>query len=106
MGADGRSNYVLRRAMQDSLPDAILARSKRGFGSPVPVWLKAGLVGDLVSNLDTWEIVRAGLICPDFVRWFVRNVSFNRWAKLWSLVILELWYRRWICDWADPLGGA
>ena len=51
MTADGRSKYVFRRAMQDSLPDAILARSKRGFGSPVPVWLKAGLVG--ISS-QTW----------------------------------------------------
>ncbi len=106
MAADGRSKFILRRAEHDSLPEQILSRSKRGFSSPVPLWLKAGLVADVVADLDQWQLVRAGLIQPRFVRWFVRNVSFNRWAKLWSLVFLELWYRRWVCELAYPLGRA
>jgi asparagine synthase (glutamine-hydrolysing) len=106
MAADGRSKFILRRAEHNSLPERILARSKRGFSSPVPLWLKAGLVADVVADLDQWQLVRAGLIQPRFVRWFVRNVSFNRWAKLWSLVFLELWYRRWVCELAYPLGRA
>jgi asparagine synthase (glutamine-hydrolysing) len=87
---------VLRHAMRHEIPRGVLERSKKGFGSPIRAWLRGGLADEAVGELDTWTIVDSGLLRPEFVRSFVRNGAFNRWAKLWSLVVLESWHRRWI----------
>jgi asparagine synthase (glutamine-hydrolysing) len=94
--ADGRGKHALREAVRGVVPPEILTRSKKGFGSPVRHWLRGTLGRDLVESLDTWTIVEAGLIRPSFVRSFMRNVTFNRWAKLWSLIVLESWHREWV----------
>jgi asparagine synthase (glutamine-hydrolysing) len=94
MGQAG-GKLVLRRAVEGRVPQAVLARSKRGFGSPMQLWLRQGLVAGMLDSIEQWKTVNAGLIRPDFVRAFMRNRSFNRWAKLWALIVLEQWYGRW-----------
>jgi asparagine synthase (glutamine-hydrolysing) len=36
----GERKYLLRRALRGMLPDAVLARAKKGFGIPLAKWLK------------------------------------------------------------------
>jgi asparagine synthase (glutamine-hydrolysing) len=37
---NGVSKYIMKRAMQDRLPQQIIDRSKKGFGIPLASWLK------------------------------------------------------------------
>jgi asparagine synthase (glutamine-hydrolysing) len=92
---------VLRHAMRHALPEQILQRRKKGFGSPVRSWLRDGMADEVLREMHNWTTVDAGLIRPEFVRRFMRNGSFNRWAKLWSLLVLESWHRRWIAGVPD-----
>ena len=41
---NGTTKYLLKRALRGVLPDEIIDRKKKGFGSPVGAWLKEGLL--------------------------------------------------------------
>ena len=51
----GQTKFLLRRALQDTLPREILDRPKKGFGVPMGRWLKAG-----VPPFDKIEPLAAG----------------------------------------------
>lgn len=91
-----RGKRILRDAVRDLLPAAILARPKKGFGMPVGAWLN-GSLRDLTNDLLGPDAVRtAGLFQPSAVARLLdehrRRVSDHR-KPLWTLLILELWRR-------------
>ena len=96
MLADGRGKWPLRRAVQDRLPASVLARAKRGFSAPMSTWFRAGVADAARQRLRTGPLVADGLIEPRFVDWMIDNYRERRWAKLWSLLVLERWYERWV----------
>ncbi|MEP6692659.1 MAG: asparagine synthase-related protein, partial [Gemmatimonadaceae bacterium] len=90
------TKYILREAMRDHLPAAILSRKKMGFPVPVGRWFRGeyrGVVDDLV--LGERAIAR-GLFRPDAVRRIAAGHASgreNHAQRLWSLANLELWHR-------------
>ncbi|HUF51877.1 MAG TPA: asparagine synthase C-terminal domain-containing protein, partial [Longimicrobiales bacterium] len=91
-----RGKRILRDAVRDLLPAAILTRPKKGFGMPVGVWLN-GSLRDLTNDLLGPDAVRtAGLFQPSAVARLLdehrRRVNDHR-KPLWTLLILELWRR-------------
>jgi asparagine synthase (glutamine-hydrolysing) len=44
------TKYLLKRALRGVLPDDIIDRKKKGFGSPVGTWLKVGLLSPQSSD--------------------------------------------------------
>jgi asparagine synthase (glutamine-hydrolysing) len=91
-----RGKRILRDAVRDLLPAAILTRPKKGFGMPVGAWLN-GSLRDLTNDLLGPNAVRtAGLFQPSAVARLLdehrRRVSDHR-KPLWTLLMLELWRR-------------
>ena len=96
-----RSKEILRRYASNVLPSAIVERPKQGFPVPVYGWLSGRLARwatdmllDSESHLAAWfkpaalqDIVRCG------TRSDADSVAHHR---LWSLLILEIWMRRWM----------
>ncbi len=86
--------YILRKAMQGTLPEPILKRRKAGFGLPVRSWLRGELremVGDLLSEE---RVRRRGIFNPISVSRMIHdnnNGKGDYTAQLWSLLSLELW---------------
>ena len=62
---------LLRRAMNDLIPSDILARPKRGFGSPVAQWL-AGPLRTMVGTC--WPIARRGCAIPLTARKWIHRI--------------------------------
>ncbi len=93
-----RGKYLLRRAMKDLIPTAILNRPKMGFGIPLEYWMRHDLrpmVGDLLLDRTARE---RGLFAPGYVATLVDGLD-RRGANvygLWTLLILELWFREFI----------
>ncbi|MGH9796954.1 MAG: asparagine synthase (glutamine-hydrolyzing) [Candidatus Polarisedimenticolia bacterium] len=91
-----RTKAVLRRALQDLVPRAVLARRKMGFPVPVGRWLRGPfrkVVEDLV--LGPRALAR-GLFEPAALRRLVREHdagAADHGDRLWSLLNLELWQR-------------
>ena len=95
----GRSKLVLKEAFSDLLPTSIRNRPKMGFGVPLDRWFRGPLKGELRAVLLDPSTLARGLFRPGAVERLVdehigglRDHAY----KLWSLLMLELWQRRYL----------
>jgi asparagine synthase (glutamine-hydrolysing) len=89
------TKWILRQAMQGSLPAPILERRKMGFPVPVGSWLR-GPWQALLSEYLTGARARArGLFEPGAVERLVAEHcrGINHAERLWALLTFEIWAR-------------
>jgi asparagine synthase (glutamine-hydrolysing) len=97
------TKWMLRQAMRDRLPPAILSRKKMGFPVPVGSWLR----GEWRYLLDEFvlsdRVYRRGIFEPTALRRYVDGhvAGENHSERLWALVTFELWMRIFM-DGEDP----
>lgn len=90
------SKYILREAMRDVLPAAILARRKQGFGVPVARWMAADLRDDARRLLVGGRAETRGLLKPGAAAAMLdrhRAGRADHGHRIWCLLVLELWLR-------------
>ncbi len=93
-GLDGKR--ILKAAMKDLLPDAILNRRKMGFPTPFSGWLRGPQWAMVESLLLETRTLDRGLFRPEAVRKILiehRARRRDHSEKLWRLLNLELWQR-------------
>lgn len=104
-GPDDLGNYrtkeILRRYAEPRLPRAIVDRPKQGFPVPVYTWLSGRLAGWAREMLLSSEAELSNWLKPSALRHIVdagtRSDAGSRARhRLWSLLILEIWMRRWV----------
>jgi asparagine synthase (glutamine-hydrolysing) len=96
---DGQGKYVLREAMRDALPTAVLARPKQGFGSPMEEWLRGDFGRDAQASVRGSALADRELLDYDVVdRLFAAHrAGRGDWSKhLWNLYCVSRWYDRWV----------
>jgi asparagine synthase (glutamine-hydrolysing) len=97
LGRTGK--VVLRLAVQDLLPEAILRRPKKGFGVPLGRWFRGELRGYLEETLLSSRAQSRPFFDARAVAALVRAHGVHgrdHSAQLWSLLVLELWSRRFL----------
>ena len=92
----GVSKYLLRQVLDRSVPRALLDGPKHGFTAPIGEWLRGPLkrmAGDLL--LDGRLKERGVFNAPTVARVWNEHQEGRREHphRLWSLVMLELWFR-------------
>jgi asparagine synthase (glutamine-hydrolysing) len=95
------TKYLLRRAFGEMLPPEILRRPKMGFGVPISDWFRGELLGYLREVLLDPATLRRGYFAPEAVRQLVADHAAARadhGYRLWSLLMFELWHRRFLGD--------
>ena len=95
----GRGKQVLRAAFADLLPQEIQKRPKMGFGVPLDHWFRGPLAGFAQEVLLDPRTLGRGLFRPEAVRGLVEahlSGRFDHSYRLWALLVLELWQRRWL----------
>jgi asparagine synthase (glutamine-hydrolysing) len=93
-----RGKHLLRKAVGDLVPQAILRRHKQGFGLPLRRWMREDL-GPLVRDVLLDRRARErGLFEPREVQRLVASIDRDRNApdRVWTLLVLELWFREFI----------
>jgi asparagine synthase (glutamine-hydrolysing) len=94
-----KRKYILKRALEESLPHDVVWRRKAGFGAPIRSWLR-GALRPLVDDLLSAETVRKrGLFRPEEVRRIVDQNAFGREdfrLQVFQLLNLELWHRQFM----------
>jgi asparagine synthase (glutamine-hydrolysing) len=93
------TKYILKQTLKKLLPSENLKRSKMGFGVPVGHWFRGQMQGFLRENLLSEKFGRRGLIRPEGVRRMVElhtRGERDYTHQLWTLLMLELWFQRFI----------
>ncbi|MGZ8842358.1 MAG: asparagine synthase (glutamine-hydrolyzing) [Pyrinomonadaceae bacterium] len=93
------TKYLLKRVLKDLVPVENLVRKKMGFGVPIGHWFRGTMQPFLRETLLSDKALTRGLFQPDKVRQIIdQHVRgrINHEHRLWSLLMLELWFERFI----------
>ena len=106
---DGRSKYLLRRLLERRVPKTIVDRPKHGFEAPIGEWLRgplAPMVDALLldGRLRDRGVFDAGAIARVWRQH--RDGTEDHRHRLWSLVMLELWFRQFVDGGAQASSAA
>ena len=94
----GRGKLILQDTFGSMIPKSIFARKKMGFGVPISTWFRNELKPMVHDTLLAEDAHIAPFFRRDFVADLVRSHEMseqNHSYRLWNLLILEKWLRRW-----------
>jgi asparagine synthase (glutamine-hydrolysing) len=92
-----KTKTILREAMADYLPKAILDKPKQGFSIPLKHWLRGPLKSLMTDLLSVESIRRRGYFEPQCVNnWISEHLDYraNHSHRLWALIVFELWHQQ------------
>jgi len=93
------TKYILKRAMEGTVPKEILYREKQGFGVPINEWINAQLRTRIHADLSDRRTQARGYFEPSYIKNLLAEHSNGRRDhshSLWLLWMLELWHRKFI----------
>jgi asparagine synthase (glutamine-hydrolysing) len=93
------TKYVLRQSMKGVLPEQILTRPKMGFPVPIDAWFRGPYAQVLDEYVLSSRATDREIFNADTVRTLVnehQHGAANHSERLWSLVNLEMWFRRFL----------
>ncbi len=92
------TKYLLKRAMDGCLPEAILRRKKKGFGIPVARWFAGRLKDMVMDTFNETRIRNEGLFNIKYITGLL-NEHFQKRKdhrkKLWTLFVFQHWLKRY-----------
>lgn len=91
--------YLLRQAVRDLLPDALLEAPKRGFVIPTAAWLRGPLRPLAERLLAPERLAGQGLFRPEFFRCFVRphlEGQADYHPQVWTALMFQIWHSLYI----------
>lgn len=89
------TKWLLRQVAADLLPKSILTRPKQGFGLPIDRWMREDLATLSRDVLLDQKARERGIFDPVAIEQLLARHQRGepRGFQIWSLVMLELWYR-------------
>lgn len=93
------TKYLLKRVLKQLLPAENLERRKMGFGVPIGHWFRHEMQAFLRETLLSEKALRRGLFKTQAsTRMIEQHVSGKQdfAHQLWTLLMLELWFQRFI----------
>ncbi len=90
---------LLRAAVRELLPQEILRRPKRGFGTPIDIWLRMHLRPMMLDLLSERALKARGWFNPTYVAGMIRSHqegASDYSQHLWALLIFEIWQRQFV----------
>ena len=93
------TKHLLKRAVRDLVPAAILHRPKQGFGVPIQEWINQQLRSRIRETLSDARARQRGYIDSHYVDVLLDEHERGRRDHsmgLWSLFMLELWHRQFM----------
>jgi len=93
------TKYLLKRVLRRFVPEENLTRPKMGFGVPISHWFRSSMRQFLQETLLSERALSRGLFNRDAVRRLIAehvDKKVNHDQRLWALLMLELWFQRFI----------
>ena len=98
--------YLLKRAVADLLPAAVLDRRKMGFSVPLTVWFRAELRSFVEDVLAESAVREVGVFHYPAVRRLLDEhftLRANHDNQIWALLTFMLWHRAYLTG--EPVGA-
>ena len=96
---NGSGKYLLRRLLERRVPKSMFDRPKHGFEAPIGQWLRGPLAPMVHELLTDGRLRERGIFDSRVVArlWREhRGGAADHRHRLWSLVMLELWFRQFV----------
>lgn len=93
----GQGKYLLKKLMERYLPREIIYRKKQGFPVPIAVWFRGPLYERVREILLDSRTLSRGYFEPDYIRHVIerhRSGAEDLSRRIFSLIALELWHRK------------
>jgi len=93
------TKYLLKKVLRKLLPSENLDRRKMGFGVPIGHWFRGKMQPFLREVVLSEKALNRGLFKPEIVRQLVDQHTEGKRDyshQLWTLLMLELWFQRFI----------
>ena len=93
-----RGKLLLQDAFGSMIPPEIFTRKKMGFGIPIANWFRDELKPMVHDTLLASDSKLSAMMRPEIIAELVRSHEqneHNHGYRLWNLLILEKWLRRW-----------
>lgn len=93
----GNKKWILKRAFEDYIPETVQGRSKQGFSVPVDAWFRGELrelAREKLEKLGARPLFENSQLKERFIDHINGNADYGH--HLWDLVVLEMWYERFI----------
>jgi len=97
--ARGVTKALFKSAMEPYLPAKLIYRPKKGFSLPVDQWFRSDLREFAYDTLLSRRADERGLFRREYVRLLLdehSNLAWDHHTRLWTLLMLELWFQMWI----------
>ncbi len=94
----GRGKLILQDTFGSMIPRSIFTRKKMGFGVPIAAWFRGELKPMVHDTLLSGDARIAPMFRQDEIAELVQSHETgkqNHCYRLWNLLILETWLRRW-----------
>jgi asparagine synthase (glutamine-hydrolysing) len=95
------SKHLLRRLLYRHVPPELVDRPKKGFSSPLPIWLRGPLREWAEELLDERQLREEGIFEPTAVReCWNRHLAAgdDYWQLLWTVLVFRQWRSYWKSD--------
>ena len=93
------TKYLLKKAASKIVPPEVLYRKKMGFGVPLTHWFRGELKDFVRGVLLSEKSLNRGIIKPEMLEKYVSehiNAERDYTHQIWTLLMLELWFQRFI----------
>ena len=93
------TKYLLKKVLRKLLPSENLDRRKMGFGVPIGHWFRGNLQPFLRETMLSDKALSRGMFKPEAVKQMIElhtRGERDYAAQLWTLLMLELWFERFI----------
>lgn len=94
-----QTKYILKKAMNNKLPDSILNKRKQGFTMPLKHWSRKELKDIFAEKLSESNLNRIGHINPAYANKLLTS-HMDRTAdnhrKLWAILSFVMWHENYI----------
>jgi asparagine synthase (glutamine-hydrolysing) len=95
----GVGKRILRRVLNQYVPEALINRPKMGFAVPISSWLRHELRDWAETLLDARRLSSDGILndIPVREKWSEHLSGKRNWApQLWAVLMFQAWKERWL----------
>ena len=94
-----QTKYLLKKVAARLVPPEVVYRRKMGFGVPVGKWFRGEMKSFVKDVLLSNASLNRGIIRPEVIERYVNehtNGERDHQFQIWTLLMLELWFQRFI----------